>query len=361
MEKKKALKRLALFIGAELFAVTLTVIIFDPFYQYHAPLSGMKAVLYDRDNQVPGTVRNFSYDTVLLGSSVAENFDTSYIEEQFQAKTVKIIRSNGSAADLLYFMETAHEKQDIKRVFWCMDIFALTADTDITVTAEKVPNYYLYTEKISDDAAYLFNKEIILEKIPRMLHDNRLSRNTDGRAYDWSEGKEFNAKRAMGAYIKPSFPTIPERREYAASWEEAPLPEVPFLKGNMEMILNEIRSCPETDYIIFFPPYSMLWWDNGYTGGVSEQYFSVLEYAFPLLLSCENVELYYFQNDKDIVCDLDNYMDMIHYSPEINQYMLESIAAGKHRVTKENAEEVLLSMRRLYEYMITEGIFEYYK
>ncbi len=364
MEKKKALQWLGIFTGMELIAVLLAVFVFDPFYQYHDPLPGMKSVLYDRDNQVIGTVRNFSYDTVLLGSSLAENFDSGYIDGQFQARTVKMIRSNGSAADLLYFMGKAHEKQEIKQVFWCMDIYALEADTKVTLTRDELPNFYLYTESILDDSSYLFNKEILLEKIPKMLHDDQYDIHTGGHAYDWSGDMEFSAKRAMSAYLKPASPTLEERRKDAASLKERDAgtdpSDVPFLKENLDMVLKEIKSHPDTVYTIFFPPHSMLWWDGSYVSGEAEKHFAVLQYALPALLSCENVEIYYFQDEKEIICNLDNYMDRVHYSAEINQYMLECIAEGKNRVTKENVEEILSSMQDLYAYIITEGIYRYY-
>ncbi len=366
MEKKKALKWLAVFIGTGLTAVTLLVIIFDPFYQYHDPLPGTEAVLYDRDNQVPGTVRNFSYDTVLLGSSVAENFDSAYIDRRYHARTIKIIRSNGSVADLLSFLQTARQKQEIRQVFWCMDIFALQASPVSTLTAEELPNYYLHTASIMDDAPYLFNKEILLEKIPLMLYNSSHGINTGGHAYDWSADQEFSVKRAMSAYRKPAFPDREERLEYVTALQEGNIPqmtyqEVPDLEENMEMVLQEINSHPEITYTVFFPPYSMLWWDCGYVNGESEKYVAVLEYAMPKLVSCENVELYNFQNEKDIVCNLNYYMDMIHYSPEINQYMLECIDEGENRVTEENVENSLLSVKELYYTMITEKIFNYYK
>ena len=79
------------------------------------------------------------------------------------------------------------------------------------------------------------------------------------------------------------------------------------------------------------------------------------------LVDCENVMVYYYQAEQDIICNLDYYMDMVHYSPEINQYMLESIAADKGRVTTENLTEVLTHLRETYEYIITEGIYQYYE
>lgn len=83
--------------------VALVVWSFDPFYQYHAPFLGIEAVLNDRNNQMPGTVRNFSYDSVLVGSSVAENFVSSFLDETYGCSTLKLIRDfrfSGGASPL---------------------------------------------------------------------------------------------------------------------------------------------------------------------------------------------------------------------------------------------------------------------
>ena len=49
------------------------VVLFDPFYHYHKPLPGLKAVLTDKEYQCVGTLRNFDYNALIVGSSVCEN------------------------------------------------------------------------------------------------------------------------------------------------------------------------------------------------------------------------------------------------------------------------------------------------
>ena len=60
--------------GILLMLCALVVVIFDPFFQYHKPLPGLKAILTEKEYQVPGTLKNFEYDSVIAGSSVAENY-----------------------------------------------------------------------------------------------------------------------------------------------------------------------------------------------------------------------------------------------------------------------------------------------
>ena len=345
------LKKWILFTAFEMLILFSVVWVFDPFYQYHAPFGDGKAVLYDRDNQVVGTIRNFSYDSVLMGSSVAENFDHSYLENRYDSTMIKIIKANGSLADLLYYLNMAWEKRELKNVFWCLDLFALEASPVPTIPDGVSPPGYLRTESLFDDIPYIYNKEILFEKIPQQLNFARLDKNTGGNAYNWAEGKEFSAARAKQVYQKPKTAQAPK------DFTE----EKNNLTENLAFLTREIAAHPETAYRFIMPPYSLLWWDCAYTTGTLEKNFYLLEETLPALLAYDNVELYYFQSDKEIVCDLDNYMDMLHYSPEISQYMLEQLSSDKYRVTRENYKEKIAEMRALAGETTEKYIYQYYE
>ena len=351
--KKKNLIKLILAIFAELFMVVAVVWFFDPFYQYHAPFFGMEAVLNDRDNQMPGTVRNFSYDSVLVGSSVAENFDSDFLNDTYGCSTVKLIKASGSMADLLYYLDMAQKEHDLKNVFWCLDIFALDASTEVTLYEKGIPRY-LHTKAVYDDLPYLFNKEILLEKIPAMLAMAGQGINVGGNAYNWDRDKEFSASQAMLAYDKGGV-------EHGQESEQTISTELKQrTSDNIKLLTAQIEAHPEITYRFMLPPYSMLWWDCAYVNGQLEERLYILEETLPVLLAFENVEVYFFQSDEEVVCNLDNYMDMIHYSPEINQRMLEKMAAGENKVTPESCRETLDVMRELAMRITREDIYRYY-
>lgn len=346
---RTSLGKLSLCIIGLLLAVMAIVWFFDPFYQYHAPFFGMEAVLNDRNNQMPGTIRNFEYDSALVGSSVAENFDSSFLNEVYGCETLKVIKTSGSMADLLYYMEMAQEERELKNVFWCLDLFALEASTEVTLYGKDIPRY-LHTKTVLDDVSYLLNKEVILEKVPLMLASAYMGKNTGGNAYNWAEDKEFGAAKAMQAYSKPA------ENLKAQDFSK----EMPLISANIANLEEEIKSHPDTRYRILIPPYSMMWWDCARANGELEKHFYVLEQVIPVLLSLPNVEIYYFQDEAEIICDLDNYMDMVHYTPQVNQYMLEQMAAGKKQWTAENWQEELQKMRDLTDRISSTEIYKYY-
>lgn len=353
--QKNPLKMFLVFFLAELSLLLFAVWFFDPFYQYHKPFFG-EAVLNDRDNQMPGTIRNFDYDSVLLGSSVAENFDQTYLDGQYGIQTLKIIRASGSAADLMYYLEVARSRKEkegggLKKVFWCLDLFSLDAGTTPTLRQGNDTPWYLHTKTVLDDVTYLCNKEILLQTIPKNLVSGLKQINTGGNAYNWADGKNFGASYMMRAYQKPAASEVlPE-----ADWEG----DLQKIRENLEKIVKEAESHPETEYVFFYPPYSMAWWDCAYVNGLRGKDLSILELSMERLTALSNAEVFFYMDLPEIL-DLDNYMDLLHYRPEINRLMLEKIVSGEGFVTAENREEKMREMKNLTERISGEEIYRYY-
>ncbi len=71
------------------------------------------------------------------------------------------------------------------------------------------------------------------------------------------------------------------------------------------------------------------------------------EYAIKEMLNYDNVKLYDFQNLDDIVLNLDNYKDTIHYSSEICDEIIRNISEDKNLITKENYKEKVQYLRNM--------------
>ena len=138
-------------------------------------------------------------------------------------------------------------------------------------------------------------------------------------------------------------------------------PFIEAIKENLDVnIIPYIEAHPETTFTIFFPPYSILYWDcvnnRKELDVVIEKYRFMCEY----LSAYKNVEIFFFQNNEEIICNLNNYADYTHYSPKICEYMVQCFADGSHKVTTddygttmENVEkelEVLYDLTSDYDY-----------
>ena len=101
-----------------------------------------------------------------------------------------------------------------------------------------------------------------------------------------------------------------------------------------------------------FTAYSMLWWDGAYRSGERDAFIYSEIMMTEELLKYDNVRVFCFQGEEDIVTNLDHYMDSIHFSPEINKYMLDKMIEGKNELTKSNYVDKFYEVKGLSEKIV---------
>lgn len=330
----------AFFIAAfiMLAATGFLVVLLDPFYHYHKPLGSMKAVVTKSEYQCIGTIRHFDYDSILMGSSIAENYNNHWFDEAFGGTTIKGIKSAGTTVELLYYLKEAFAAQDLKNVYYCLDVSALESDPNEVFPDERFP-LYLFNNNPFDDVKYIWNKDVIFESIPYQIASGLQADFDEGLSYCWIEGKSFATDIALSHYYRQE-----------PSGVQIPLDEgMDRVNQNLSMIKEQVEKHPDTRFRFIFSPFSILWWDESYLEGSLDHRLYVLQEAIGSLLAYENVEIYFYMNEEEIVTNLDNYMDNVHFSQEINLYVVEQMAVGHGKLTKDNYCDALLDMKRIVE------------
>lgn len=335
--------------AALLLLLIAVVVIFDPFYQYHKPLPGLKSVLTDKEYQCIGTLRNFDYDSLIVGSSVCENYNNHWFDAGFNCTAIKAIRSYGAIADLCYLLDIAYQSHDIKYVFFNIDPPALCADAETTFELTGCP-MYLYDTNYLNDISYVLNKDVLMEKIPYMLVYSMKKDYDEGNSYNWAQSKNFNAEQALSMYGR--LPSVMPMYEEIRHEDK--------LAENIALLTALIESHPETNFKFFFSPYSMLWWDYIYRCGERDSYLYNELQAIGAILQYDNAEVYYYQNEEEIIVNLENYMDPVHFSSDINHLICDKMIAGEGRLTKENYETAIQNMYELTDRIVEEYILEYF-
>jgi len=344
------IQKILIGIIALLLVCALVVVIFDPFYHYHGPIFGMTPVLTDKEYQCVGTLRNFDYQGLIVGSSVAENNNNSWYEEDFGCDTViKAIRSYGATADLCYLLDVAFEEHDPEYVFYSIDTTSLSASPEPTYETTGSPTY-LYDKNPFNDYTYLWNKDVLFKKIPYMLVQSLFAGYDDNLSYNWEEGKVFSEEAMLSHYARSS--TISEMKKEDAYIDN--------LTANINLLTTEVENHPDTNFKFFFPAYSILFWDSAYRSGDSDAYLYNEKMAIKALLQYDNVEVYYFKDNEEITSNLNNYMDTLHFTSEINHYMEEQMAAGECRVTEDTVDALFESMHE-YVDKIENELVKYYE
>ena len=271
----------------------------------------------------------------------------------YGTKTIKIIKASGTYPDLKYYYEMADKGHDIKTVYWTFDLGSVNCENDIDLF-EGGASKYLHTKTILDDIPYLYNKDILLKKIPEWCLYEKQGKYTRGNAYSWGGEKSFSKDVALSNYTRGYVDLNQIQLEDPAIYQDKILNNIADLKCL-------VQSAGKTEFVFILPPYSMLWWDASYVNGILGERTLALKAFMEEVLPLENVKAYYFQADRDVICNLDNYMDLVHYTPEINQMMLEAVVNGENEIQPGEYDQIEKNMMELIDTIETEEIPKYYE
>ena len=303
-----------------------SVAIIDPFEVYHRaffhiPPIENKTQIYSN----AGIAKSYDYDSVIIGSSMTENFTPSQLDHKLGGHFIKLPVNAGSPFNHKQMMDMAFAAQDVKRIFYGVDIELYTY---FYKTPKCEMPEYLYDDDLLNDTAYWFNKSVLRTYIPMCLRTlGQSDPDLRDTMYTWGDMYKYGSEAALaGTTIAAG-----EIPQHDADGEIAFSQQT---KLNVEYnILPYVESHPETEFIFFFPPYSLVNWYRFYQGGEMEYHLTQKAAFVKTLLPYENVRIYDFQARTDWILNLDHYIDASHYGPWINDAMVEHVARDEYRVT----------------------------
>ena len=303
----------------------------DPCLYYRMP-DQWDAVFFNERYQAAGLARNVPADTVLVGSSMAANYRASDITEAFDSPAVRITIPDGFFQEFDQVMDVLFRSRPRERILFALDANILLRD-DSGVT-DAMPKY-LYDNNPFNDATYLLNKDTLYYSAYVLAANGWGQGQSLDEGFTWDQGIWWNHRAALEEYQRPEI----EPKTLA------PDALLPVAKENLAVVEQWITEHPETEFRIFLSPYSILYWDKNDRQGRTEAVFTALEYSCKELLSHENVRLYGYLFDREIVENLDHYCDYVHHSGDVSREILQKMAADEGRLTKENYQETLANWR----------------
>ena len=170
---------------------------------------------------------------------------------------------------------------------------------------------YLYDNNPFNDVKYVFNKGIIFRVFPMIM--NYVKGNNSGiTSFDtynnWMKSYQF------GVNSKNFFPDgvivstdIPEQKNLTDK-------ERRIVEDRVEQnIVSTARDNPGVDFYYFFTPYSALFWKQQLDAGTFEKRIQAERIVIENILRVDNIKLFSINNRYDLIIDLNNYKDAIHY------------------------------------------------
>lgn len=319
--KTWALLSLSLLLAAFI-AISCVVICIDPFQIYR--LANQYKAPIDKTTQVysnAGIVRNYAYDSAIVGTSVTENFRPSQMDGLLGGQFIKLCTSAGTAYNHALLMNLAFQTHDMKRIVYGLDVYSFIAKAD--ETGSSVP-LYLYDSNPFNDVQYWLNRSVLGSFLPRCLRTWGQRHDDDIRdsMYCWAGQDSYGPIALYNASFTPP--------------EEILSPDF-FLEDvqqNLTVHLQPyIENNPQTQFDVFFPPYSAAEWSTMLSNGTLEAMLAIRGMCYDALSSYENVRIFDFAAREDWVLHMDNYKDTLHYGQWINDAIIESIAKEENLVS----------------------------
>jgi hypothetical protein len=286
--------------------------------------------------QNPGLIRHYRYDAIILGTSMAENFRMSHVNRRLGVRVLKLPIRGSTAREQVLTARLALGTGRVARVIWGVDHW-LCAGFPETIGSPTNPfPLFLYQESTLPYAQYLFNVSTFMDTL-KIILTLQMWEPPDAKALDtlyaWDHGVVFSAERAIhDLKVSMAGATRGHGLDQAFYGLDA-------MQANFEVnVLSVVDAFPHVQFDLFFPPYSILQfkfyeWQNP---DLLDRLFAFRGLVIDELLRRRNVALFSFDDVEAITHKLDYYKDMAHYRPEVNEYIIDSIAAGRHRITREN-------------------------
>lgn len=312
----------------------------DPYFHYHKPyIDSYYYELNNQRSQNDGISKHFDYNALITGTSMTENFKTSELDEIFGVNSVKVSYSGGSYKEMNDNLVIAlKNNSNLRMVVRGLDTGMFFDDPNrMREDLGKYPTY-LYDDNPFNDVNYLFNKDVIFSRAYAMAKAND--------AEDFMPGiTSFDTySRWQSGYTFGMNTVLPDRVIYNGVGDPVHLSDEEknviynHITQNVTSLADEY---PETDFYYFFTPYSIAWYKGLVENGTIYRQIEAEQYIIELILEHENIKLFSLNGVEDIITDINNYKDAIHYATWINSYILRCMHDDLYRLTKENYQEYI--------------------
>ncbi|MBR1659370.1 MAG: hypothetical protein IJ705_03540 [Oscillospiraceae bacterium] len=277
-----------------------------------------------------GLIRNYDYDTLMIGSSMTQNFDMELFRSEMGCKPLHVSLGGLNADEMDELVQAAYAAGKAETLYLCVDLSYFTDEPE----PSQFPPHLFRTDPLSR-LRYLLSYEVWFRYLPidlGLLVFDRLGlpmprKFADSRSIDRLENWSGEEPVGEDVFLHNVWVEAmqPHKIDEEAVWRE--------IQPRIDAFLNRF----DFDYgrhIFFFPPYSCLFWYNSYF----TQYFRLYQRAkiyFVERADAMGAEVFDFQS-APFTADMSIYRDVLHYGPEINDWMTRCFASGDYRATAEN-------------------------
>jgi hypothetical protein len=292
--------------------------------------------------QNAGLIRSQDFNAVLMGTSLSVHLRPSDIDRAFGVRSVKLAMSGSDSVEQRFVLEAALARRPA-RVFWEFDDRAFFKSVGIDEDPFIRPD--LYRMNLKGITGYLLGLDTTRESFFIALGAfrplNVIAHGLAAARYLEFYGDDVDeiGTLPLNTDLSTIYNAAGIRSAFAAAEKYPKNIYVRYdyrtLVRNFERdFIGVIQNHPDTRFCVFVPPHSILQYVTirDVSPETLRTIYDFSAYALPRLLALPNVSVFDFRIAQDITHDLDNYMDLLHYRPTVDQRVLSFLASGEYQV-----------------------------
>ncbi|MBO7742036.1 MAG: hypothetical protein J6S21_05725 [Victivallales bacterium] len=280
-------------------------------------------------------IRNFDYDSLILGSSMSQGFKCSEFDAAFGGESMKLACSAMNFAEIAFFTDQAVRLKPVKRIMFDAPAAFFTHPQ----TLDDLPMEYYQDDFRSVLFSKSFSINALLEATDtfRNLCRGKVKSVSRDALNDWNRRVKCSEKEFAKKLFYDANPDFKIDEQYRAEAR----------KTVTDIVIPMVKRHPDTEFLVFFPPFSAM-----YFRLLNRSDFIALKREIAeMLMPLPNLKLYDFETAFHVTENFDNYRDLTHYSGAINSWIITEMQNDRGRLTPENLEQHLNTMlKRLEEY-----------
>lgn len=337
----------------KLFTLTLILPLIMMFNYITDPLQFYRKATYfnpqlnaNERYQTPGFAKNFDYDTVIVGTSLTENFFPSNVNKTLGVKSIKLSISGSLLTEQQMILNVALRTKKVKNVLWGIDFASYACVPGKVRDTSKPFPYYLYDDNFFNDYFYLLSPNTTEDSLKTLIRTFSQKKSDESEALEyygnWNYQYKYSKNNAISGYFNLLINNCFYNETSNFDWTN--------IQTNLkDRLVKTIEQNPHVNFYLFFTPCSILA-HKYYLEKGKDVFGNQLKARKLIVSSCDrysNCKLFDFQTVEEIVTNYDNYRDQTHYSQDVNYKLIDFIKSDYNRITKDNVDDYNLRLEKL--------------
>lgn len=322
----------------------------DPFRLFHQPFMCKNQVYDDMRYNARWFIKSGDYDSIILGTSMLANTSAKEAAELLGGKFINISIWGSSLEQRAILMNYALKKKPIKKIIISLDrggLVPVDVKLDNKVSANRFD--FLYTDNSNIFKVYM-NIKFISKIFSFKCEEDANMDMPSSWMLKWGDRTEQRfggLENWIKTYKDKDMQTTMQMLSSAAimalnGYQPQNLLNAYYLEKYQKDLDNNVlkfaKDYPNTEFVLVIPPYFMAYNSilrfsaDGYSALQKE----LIRYVLNQKLS--NIKLYAYDY-LDFTYDVRNYMDLGHYSPEINSKILQMLSKKEGELNLSNLDK----------------------